>query len=170
MPVKCVENCTNSPGSVGVLWDQRFQQTPLFMSPLLKIMGAEFSSWVLASLQGLHSMPQVHHASSIVALTSDPRPQDKPESCSQSHLSKCPLQPQTVGSPEYPTTPLLGWPQPTTTTAPASHLPKALQSLMSQAASASICCNLRAPLKPCTLNHLSQYLLEHQPARHPGTA
>lgn len=50
----------------------------------------------------------------------------------------------------------------------SANFPYCPQSLTSQAASGTICCNLRTPLKPCTPGCHSPYLLQHQPARLPG--
>lgn len=76
--------------------------------------------------------------------------QAHPESCSQSYLSKCPLQPQTVGFPEYqqPNSPLLRMTLASAHCSPTSELSKVLQRPMSQAASAIICCSLRHPWSP----------------------
>lgn len=158
MLTKCLRNCRNSPGYVATFWDQQCHQALfIFIVYIHSLVNSGGRIWYKCSNQSARStkhVPGPPQPALATALASSPPGHTQGHvpwntSASQSNhslseLSQYPLQPKSANFPNCP------------------------QSLKSQAASGTIYCNLRTPLKPCTPGCHSPYLLQHQPARLPG--
>lgn len=171
MPVKCV----GTAGTLQDLWEFSgitvASQHHCLCYPSLPSL---YRQWGQSSKQELQqagktykACPGAITANTAAALSSAlPHPKAHPESCSQGHLSKCPLQPQTVGYPEYQQPP----------PSHNDHSQHPLQALPDSSLKYSRDSYLKLPQSSAVASgtpevlhaeSLRQCLLKHQPARHP---